>query len=106
QGGTYTATLKGTTAGTATIKVSLNGTELTGLTKDVTLIGDKTNPDITKSELTATPDTIVADGQEGSALKLILRDANGNLITGQTVLFSTALGNTAITDNAEAQGGT
>ncbi|MEM8344555.1 invasin domain 3-containing protein, partial [Morganella morganii] len=73
QGGTYTATLKGTTAGTATIKVSLNGTELTGLTKDVTLIGDKTNPDITKSELTATPDTIVADGNDGSALKLILR---------------------------------
>ena len=106
QGGTYTATLKGTTAGTATIKVSLNGTELAGMTKDVTLIGDKTNPDITKSELTATPDTIVADGQEGSALKLILRDANGNLITGQTVLFSTTLGNTAITDNAEAQGGT
>ncbi len=106
QGGTYTATLKGTTAGTATIKVSLNGTELTGLTKDVTLIGDKTNPDITKSELTATPDTIVADGNDGSALKLILRDVNGNLITGQTVLFSTALGNTAITDDAEAQGGT
>ncbi|MEA1624905.1 invasin domain 3-containing protein, partial [Salmonella enterica] len=106
QGGTYTATLKGTTAGTATIKVSLNGTELTGLTKDVTLIGDKTNPDITKSELTATPDTIVADGQDGSALKLILRDVNGNLITGQTVLFSTALGNAAITGDAEAQGGT
>ena len=106
QGGTYTATLKGTTAGTATIKVSLNGTELTGLTKDVTLIGDKTNPDITKSELTATPDTIVADGQDGSALKLILRDVNGNLITGQTVLFSTVLGNAAITGDAEAQGGT
>ncbi|MEM8256047.1 invasin domain 3-containing protein [Morganella morganii] len=97
QGGTYTATLKGTTAGTATIKVSLNGTELTGLTKDVTLIGDKTNPDITKSELTATPDTIVADGQDGSALKLILRDVNGNLITGQTVELKTALENTVIT---------
>ncbi|MEM8313649.1 hypothetical protein Q4R83_17945, partial [Morganella morganii] len=81
QGGTYTATLKGTTAGTATIKVSLNGTELAGITTDVKLIGDKNNPDGTKSELTALPDTIVANGTAESGLKLILRDINGNLIT-------------------------
>ncbi|MEM8038744.1 invasin domain 3-containing protein, partial [Morganella morganii] len=105
-GGTYTAELKGTQAGVVAVKVKVNGTELPATTVNVTLIGDKTHPDITKSELTATPDTIVADGKNGSALKLILRDVNGNLITGQTVLFSTALGNTAITGDAEAQGGT
>ncbi|MEM8391381.1 invasin domain 3-containing protein [Morganella morganii] len=105
-GGTYTAELKGTQAGVVAVKVKVNGTELPATSVNVTLIGDKTHPDISKSELTATPETIVADGKDGSALKLILRDVNGNLITGQTVLFSTALGNTAITDNAEAQGGT
>ncbi|MEM8308080.1 invasin domain 3-containing protein, partial [Morganella morganii] len=96
-GGTYTAELKGTQAGVVAVKVKVNGTELPATSVNVTLIGDKTHPDISKSELTATPETIVADGKDGSALKLILRDVNGNLITGQTVLFSTALGNTAIT---------
>ncbi|MEM7927815.1 hypothetical protein Q4R04_18765, partial [Morganella morganii] len=38
-----------------TIKVSLNGTELAGITTDVKLIGDKNNPDSTKSALTALP---------------------------------------------------
>ncbi|MEM8293435.1 invasin domain 3-containing protein, partial [Morganella morganii] len=91
-GGTYTAELKGTQAGVVAVKVKVNGTELPATSVNVTLIGDKTHPDISKSELTATPETIVADGKDGSALKLILRDVNGNLITGQTVLFSTALG--------------
>ena len=45
------------------VKVKVNGTELPATTVNVTLIGDKTHPDITKSELTATPDTIVADGK-------------------------------------------
>ncbi|MEM8367226.1 invasin domain 3-containing protein, partial [Morganella morganii] len=84
-GGTYTAELKGTQAGVVAVKVKVNGTELPATSVNVTLIGDKTHPDISKSELTATPETIVADGKDGSALKLILRDVNGNLITGQTV---------------------
>ncbi|MEM8366047.1 invasin domain 3-containing protein, partial [Morganella morganii] len=82
-GGTYTAELKGTQAGVVAVKVKVNGTELPATSVNVTLIGDKTHPDISKSELTATPETIVADGKDGSALKLILRDVNGNLITGQ-----------------------
>ncbi|MBA5859281.1 Ig-like domain-containing protein, partial [Morganella morganii] len=81
------------------------GTELAGITTDVKLIGDKNNPDSTKSELTALPGQIVADGKDGAVLKLILRDVNNNLLPGQTVEFITALGNTAITDNDEPQDG-
>ncbi|MEM8367227.1 Ig-like domain-containing protein, partial [Morganella morganii] len=105
QDGVYTATLKGTKAGTATVTVTVNGTELAGLTKDVTLIGDKNNPDSSKSELVVTPETITADDTDTSALKLILRDVNNNLITGQTVEFSTALANTTITAKPEAPQG-
>ena len=104
--GTYTATLKGTTAGTATIKVKVNGTELTGITADVTLIGDKNNPDATKSVLTALPDTIVANGTAESELKLVLRDINGNLITGQEVSFESTLENTTVGSTSENTGGT
>ena len=86
--------------------MTVNGTELAGLTKDVTLIGDKNNPDSSKSELVVTPETITADDTDTSALKLILRDVNNNLITGQTVEFSTALANTTITGKPEAPQGT
>ena len=87
--GIYTATLKGTKSGDAHITVTLNGNAFNVAGTTVTLTADSTNPDNGKSELTATPDTIVADGADKSVLKLILKDANDNLITGQNVVFIT-----------------
>ncbi|HDF2330273.1 TPA: Ig-like domain-containing protein, partial [Morganella morganii] len=102
QDGTYTATLKGTKAGNALLKVTVNGTEMAVAPVTVTLTGDKDNLDKDKSTLAADPLTIVADGNTTSALTLTLKDVNGNAVSGQTVLFSTDLTNTtfsAVTDN-------
>ncbi|MEM8038747.1 invasin domain 3-containing protein, partial [Morganella morganii] len=69
-GGTYTAGLTGTTSGKTTIGVKVNGTVLTITAAEVTLTADKDHPDSGKSELTAVPDTIVANNTDESALKL------------------------------------
>ncbi|MEM8313348.1 invasin domain 3-containing protein, partial [Morganella morganii] len=86
QDGTYTATLKGKTAGDAVIKVTVGGNPLDVAPVTVTLTPDSTNLDKNKSSLTAVPLSIVADDTSVSDLKLILKDANGNLVSGQTVL--------------------
>ncbi|MEM8175521.1 invasin domain 3-containing protein, partial [Morganella morganii] len=80
QDGTYTATLKGKTAGDAALKVTVNGTELPVSQVTVTLTPDSTNLDKNKSSLTAVPLSIVADDASVSDLKLILKDDNGNLV--------------------------
>ncbi|MEM8399008.1 Ig-like domain-containing protein, partial [Morganella morganii] len=54
--------------------------------------------------LTAAPLTIVANNTTTSEVKLTLKDANGNLVSGQTVLFSTTLANTTfgtVNDNQD-----
>ncbi|MEM8288693.1 invasin domain 3-containing protein, partial [Morganella morganii] len=102
QDGTYTATLKGRTAGDALLKVTVNGTELAVAPVTVKLTADSGNLDKDKSVLEASPLTIVANNTTTSALKLTLKDVNGNLVSGQTVLFSTTLGGTTfsgVTDN-------
>ncbi|MEM7927887.1 invasin domain 3-containing protein, partial [Morganella morganii] len=87
QDGTYTATLKGKTAGDAEIKVTVGGNALEVAPVTVKLTADSSNLDKDKSVLTATPLTIVANNTATSALKLTLKDANDNPVAGQTVLF-------------------
>ncbi|MEM8239770.1 Ig-like domain-containing protein, partial [Morganella morganii subsp. sibonii] len=48
----------------------------------------------------------MANDTTTSALKLTLRDVNGNLVSGQTVLFSTALAKTTFGTVKENQEGT
>ncbi|MEM8377321.1 invasin domain 3-containing protein, partial [Morganella morganii] len=86
QDGTYTATLKGTKAGDALLKVTVNGAVLEVAPVTVTLTADSSNLDKDKSSLTAAPLTIVANNTTTSEVKLTLKDANGNLVSGQTVL--------------------
>ncbi|MEM8337205.1 Ig-like domain-containing protein, partial [Morganella morganii] len=62
----------------------------------VKLTADSSNLDNDKSVLEAAPLSIVADDATESTLKLTLKDVNGNLVSGQTVLFSTTLGGTTI----------
>ncbi len=106
QDGTYTATLQGKTAGAAVIKVTVGGTELEVAPVTVTLTADSSNLDKEKSSLTAVPLTIVADDATESALTLTLKDANGNLVSGQTVLFSTGLADTTFSAVKDNQDGT
>ncbi|MEM8006560.1 Ig-like domain-containing protein, partial [Morganella morganii subsp. sibonii] len=70
----------------------------------VKLTADSCNLDKHKSVLEASPLSIVANDTTTSALKLTLRDVNGNLVAGQTVLFSTTLANTTfgtVTDHGD-----
>ena len=48
----------------------------------------------------------MANDTTTSALKLTLKDANGNLVSGQTVLFSTTLGGTTFSGVTDNQDGT
>ena len=79
--GEYTATLKGTLAGTYTVKPLLNGSPLGALGATVTLTAG-TTPDGGTSAFAATPDTLTADGVAASSLLLTAKDAGGNVITG------------------------
>ncbi|WP_214051623.1 Ig-like domain-containing protein, partial [Morganella morganii] len=106
QDGTYTATLKGKTAGDAVLKVTVNGAVLTVAPVTVKLTADSGNLDKDQSVLEASPLTIVANDTTTSALKLTLKDANGNLVSGQTVLFSTTLGGTTFSGVTDNQDGT
>ncbi|MEM8160122.1 invasin domain 3-containing protein, partial [Morganella morganii] len=92
--GTYTATLKGKTAGDALLKVTVNGAVLEVAPVTVTLTADNGNLDKDKSVLEAAPLSIVANGTAESTLKLTLKDVNGNLVSGQTVQFTTTLADT------------
>ncbi|GAA0341638.1 hypothetical protein GCM10009131_21200 [Morganella psychrotolerans] len=106
QDGTYTATLKGTKAGEAALKVTVNGTELAVAATSVTLTADEGNLSGEKSALTAVPDSILADNTETSTLTLTLKDVNDNLVSGQTVLFSTALADVTFSTVTDNQNGT
>ncbi|PVZ81748.1 hypothetical protein C9426_31650, partial [Serratia sp. S1B] len=90
--GTYTALLTSTEAGTATITVTVGGAPLAVNAASVVLTADSSNLSTAKSQLSASPASIVADGNSASTLSLTLKDANGNLVSGQTVSFVTSLG--------------
>ncbi|MFV9996487.1 MAG: Ig-like domain-containing protein [Arsenophonus endosymbiont of Dermacentor nuttalli] len=59
----------------------------------VTLTADSSNTSTEKSMLVAEFDTIVADDEETSTLKLTLVDTNNNPIAGQQVKFNSSLAN-------------
>ncbi|PVZ77507.1 invasin, partial [Serratia sp. S1B] len=90
--GTYTALLKGTEAGTATITVTVGGAPFAVNAASVVLTADSGNLSTAKSQLSASPASIVADGSSASTLSLTLKDANDNPVSGQTVVFSASRG--------------
>ncbi|MEM7919886.1 Ig-like domain-containing protein, partial [Morganella morganii] len=86
--------------------MTVNGAVLTVAPVTVKLTADSGNLDKDQSVLEASPLTIVANDTTTSALKLTLKDANGNLVSGQTVLFSTTLGGTTFSGVTDNQDGT
>ncbi|HDF2420931.1 TPA: inverse autotransporter beta domain-containing protein [Morganella morganii] len=66
---------------------------------------DKDHPASGESVLTADKEEIVANDTDKSELKLTLRDASGNLISGQTVKLKTTLKNAVITMTPGDQNG-
>ncbi|MEM8370571.1 invasin domain 3-containing protein, partial [Morganella morganii] len=63
----------------------VNGTVLEVAPVTVKLTADSSNLDKDKSSLTATPLTIVANNTTTSEVKLTLKDAYDNPVSGQTV---------------------
>ena len=92
--GTYTVVLTSSaTAGTATIGFSINGTTATNTTT-VTFTAVAITADPTKSTITASPTSIVANGTSTSTITVQLKDSsNANLTTsGGTVVVTTSSG--------------
>ena len=104
--GSYTAQLTGTTAGSESITASVNGTALGTTAAAVTLTADSSNPDVSKSSLTATPAVILADNIDNSALVFSLKDRNGNPISGQTVTFTSSLAGSTVSSVTDKGDGT
>ncbi|HHU4047297.1 TPA: invasin domain 3-containing protein [Enterobacter cloacae] len=104
--GTYTAKLTGITAGTATIAATVGGNAFGVTSASVTLTADSNNPSTTRSTLTASPVSIVADGAEASTVALMLKDANNNAISGQTVAFSSSLTGSSVSSVTDKGDGT
>ena len=102
--GVYTATLKGSVAGTATVGVSVNGVELTGRTADVALTPGAASA--ATSTLVASKAGIKADGTETSALTLTLKDVNSNPINDATVVFTTNLSGSTVSGTTNKGDGT
>ena len=78
--GTYTATLSGTKADVWTVTPQVNGTALSGLATNVTLVPGAL--DTGRSAFTVKPKTIKANGSDSSLIELIAKDAENNSLTG------------------------
>ncbi|WP_302053305.1 invasin domain 3-containing protein [Pseudomonas putida] len=78
--GTYTATLSGTKSDVWTVTPQVNGTALTSLATDVTLVPGAL--DTGRSVFTVNPKTIEANGSDNSTIELIAKDAKDNPLIG------------------------
>jgi adhesin/invasin len=96
--GKATITLKGTKAGTSTVKVTLNGT--TQNASPVALIADITTAEVVT--VTTGLSKITGTGVESAIQTATVQDAYGNLVANQTVTWSTTLGSMS---NATSQTG-
>ena len=98
--GTYKATLtSATTLGTATVSGTINSKEMTNTASIVFRCGPASPA---TSKITASPDTLLADGTSTSIITVQLKDAYGNNITtgGNIVTLATTSGIlSSVTDN-------
>lgn len=97
--GVVTGSIQSTIAETKTIVVTVNpgpGQVVLSAFPTVDFIGDATTIDAVLSSAVASPSTgVVADGSTVSTLTVTVRDANGNVVPGQSVqIASTGTSNT------------
>ncbi|MEM8337350.1 invasin domain 3-containing protein, partial [Morganella morganii] len=96
QDGTYTATLKGKTAGDAPLTVTINGTELPVAGVTVTLTGDAATATITNVKLNGALARKIANGTDFFEFIAEVRDANGNPVSGVTTNWTSTAGGAAV----------
>jgi hypothetical protein len=90
-GNTFTTTLKGIKAGTATVKVKINNIELTGKSTTVELtpldIDFRLDIDFMDNRPNAQPGTILADGVNSLNAVLLLKTKDGKPVVDEGVTF-------------------
>ncbi|MCS4315604.1 adhesin/invasin, partial [Pseudomonas sp. BIGb0381] len=98
--GKASVTLKGTAAGTATVKAQASA--------GASSVNVALTPDVSTAkvvDLTATPATIVANGTATSSLVATVEDANGNPVANAPVTWSTSIGTlSAASSSTDANG--
>ncbi|WP_209438624.1 invasin domain 3-containing protein, partial [Buttiauxella gaviniae] len=88
--GVYTATLTGSSKGSATVTANANGTaeNTTTVTLTATQADLEASIDKTQSTLTASPSNILADGNSSSTLTFTPKDSSGNPVKGLFMNFT------------------
>ncbi|UUR73854.1 inverse autotransporter beta domain-containing protein [Enterobacter asburiae] len=105
QDGTYTAALRGTTAGAANITANVNGSALAVTPVVVTMTGNPATAQITGGNLMVVTNNVVNDGTATNSVKATVTDAFGNSLAGEAVSFSADNGATmAATGTTGADG--
>ncbi|MBG0639189.1 Ig-like domain-containing protein [Enterobacter asburiae] len=95
--GIATTTLTNTKSGVAKVTASINGNSQS---VDTTFVADSSTATISDGNLTVTTDNAKADGSDTDAVKAIVTDANGNLVSGVAVTFTATNGATVTTASA------
>ncbi len=89
--GTWSSLLTSTVSGNAVVTFTVNGQVAAD---DVSVMFVAGAADATRSQITADPHQITADGTSTSTVALVLKDAHGNRVTagGQSVVMQTTAG--------------
>ncbi|MGX9834552.1 Ig-like domain-containing protein [Enterobacter dykesii] len=95
--GIATTTLTNTKSGVAKVTASINGNSQS---VDTTFVADSSTATISDGNLTVTTDNAKADGSDTNAVKAMVTDANGNLVSGVAVTFTATNGATVTTASA------
>jgi len=100
--GTYSATMSSIDAGNAEVTLIVNGVDfaMTPVTVKISASVYPSAPSPTLSNLTADPFGISANGTDISIITLILKDEDGELMTGQYVTFSSSLSGVSLNEIA------
>ena len=102
--GTYTATMTGTTAGTAEVSATVGGAAFGVTAASVTLNADRFTSGITS--LTTESDNAFADGSETNTVKVTMKDSHGKVVPDYAVDFSATNGATIASSGVTGADGT
>ncbi|MET6676327.1 Ig-like domain-containing protein [Citrobacter amalonaticus] len=101
--GTVTMTLTSTVAGDSTVTASINNSSES---VDVTFVADTGTAQIADGALERVINDALANGSATNSVKATVTDANGNLLSGQTVNFSVNNGATIVASGTTGDDGT
>lgn len=90
--GEVTTSLKGTQAGVAQVTASVNGSAPVNADR-VNLTADSTTAGVSSGDISVDKTSVVANNTDVATYSAIIKDANGNVVPGVTVNWTTSQGN-------------